>query len=88
MLEGELGARASSSPSSWEGRATDVTPDAELGINFDHIIQKSLTVLNPLSAVEPHIMDDADLAGPLVFCFVFASLLLLVRAQFICFQGG
>lgn len=52
---------------------------AELGINFDHILQKSLTVLNPLSTVEPHIMDDADLAGPLVFCFIFAMLLLLVR---------
>ncbi|CEQ42659.1 SPOSA6832_04504, partial [Sporobolomyces salmonicolor] len=50
---------------------------AELGINFDHILQKSLTVLNPLRTVDPHIMDDADLAGPLVFCFVFASFLLL-----------
>lgn len=62
-------------------RAAADTPIAELGINFDHIIQKSLTVLNPLSAVEPHIMDDADLAGPLVFCFIFASLLLLVSAE-------
>lgn len=50
----------------------------ELGINFDHILAKSLTVLNPLRRVDPHIMDDADLAGPLVFCFVFASFLLLV----------
>ncbi|GAA5860053.1 hypothetical protein JCM5353_004275 [Sporobolomyces roseus] len=49
----------------------------ELGINFDHILAKSLTVLNPLKTVDPHIMDDADLAGPLVFCFVFASFLLL-----------
>merc|ERR1711939_162056 len=49
----------------------------ELGINFDHIRQKSLTVLNPLRPVDAHIMDDADLAGPLVFCFVFAMLLLL-----------
>lgn len=55
------------------------TRRAELGINFDHILQKSLTVLNPLRSVDPHIMDDADLAGPLVFCFVFASFLLLVR---------
>lgn len=51
---------------------------AELGVNFDHILQKSLTVLNPLSSVDAHIMDDADLAGPLVFCSVFASFLLLV----------
>ncbi|GAA5966450.1 hypothetical protein JCM3765_007578 [Sporobolomyces pararoseus] len=49
----------------------------ELGINFDHILAKSLTVLNPLKTVDPHIMDDADLAGPLVFCFVFACFLLL-----------
>jgi len=49
----------------------------ELGINFDHILQKSMTVLNPLQTVDAHIMDDADLAGPLVFCFVFAMLLLL-----------
>ncbi|SGZ33363.1 BQ5605_C041g11960 [Microbotryum silenes-dioicae] len=49
----------------------------KLGVNFDHILQKSLTVLNPLSKVDSHIMDDADLAGPLVFCSVFAGFLLL-----------
>ncbi|KAK4046020.1 hypothetical protein OIV83_006424 [Microbotryomycetes sp. JL201] len=49
----------------------------ELGVNFDHILQKSLAVLNPLRTVDSHIMDDADLAGPLVFCSVFASFLLL-----------
>ena len=50
---------------------------AELGVNFEHIVHKTLTVLNPLKPVEPSIMDDADLAGPLVFCFVFAMVLLL-----------
>ncbi|KAF7428617.1 hypothetical protein PC9H_007844 [Pleurotus ostreatus] len=55
----------------------------ELGINFSHIRAKSLTVLNPLSKVEPHIMDDADLAGPLLFLFCFgASLLLSGKLQF------
>ncbi|WVR09435.1 hypothetical protein IAU60_006502 [Kwoniella sp. DSM 27419] len=49
----------------------------ELGINPSHILQKSLTVLNPLSKVDAHIMDDADLAGPFVFCFAFAFFLLL-----------
>ncbi|GFZ50796.1 Protein transport protein yip1 [Saitozyma sp. JCM 24511] len=49
----------------------------ELGINPGHILQKSLTVLNPLSKVNAHIMDDADLAGPFVFCFAFAFVLLL-----------
>lgn len=34
--------------------------------------------MNPLGTIDAHIMDDADLAGPLVFCSVFASFLLLV----------
>lgn len=50
----------------------------ELGINPSHILQKSLTVLNPLARVDAHIMDDADLAGPIVFSFAFAFVLLLV----------
>ncbi|KAJ7218001.1 Yip1-domain-containing protein [Mycena pura] len=48
----------------------------ELGINFSHIRAKSLTVLNPLSRVDEHIMDDADLAGPVFVCFCFATCLL------------
>ncbi|GAA5977689.1 hypothetical protein JCM11641_001379 [Rhodosporidiobolus odoratus] len=61
----------------WTGMEGEPPLLEELGINFDHILQKSLTVMNPLRSVDPHIMDDADLAGPLVFCFVFASFLLL-----------
>ncbi|KAI9569593.1 Yip1-domain-containing protein [Boletus coccyginus] len=49
----------------------------ELGINFSHIRVKSMTVLNPLQQVDEHIMDDADLAGPLLFFFLFGMLLLL-----------
>lgn len=30
--------------------------------------------------IEPHIMADADLAGPLVFCLVLGMCLLLVRS--------
>jgi hypothetical protein len=37
-----------------------------------------MTVLNPLRRVNEHIMDDADLAGPLIFCFFFATFLLFV----------
>ncbi|KAL0956540.1 hypothetical protein HGRIS_002681 [Hohenbuehelia grisea] len=48
----------------------------ELGINFYHIRAKSLTVLNPLRRVDEHIMDDADLAGPLLFLFCFGTFLL------------
>ncbi|KAH7927136.1 Yip1-domain-containing protein [Leucogyrophana mollusca] len=49
----------------------------ELGINLSHIRAKSMTVLNPLRRVDEHIMDDADLAGPLLFVFCFGTLLLL-----------
>ncbi|KAI6033110.1 Yip1-domain-containing protein [Pisolithus orientalis] len=49
----------------------------ELGINFSHIQAKSMTVLNPLQHVDERIMDDADLAGPLLFFFCFGMLLLL-----------
>ncbi|KAF5393265.1 hypothetical protein D9757_000623 [Collybiopsis confluens] len=48
----------------------------ELGINFSHIRAKTLTVLNPFSHVDEHIMDDADLAGPIIFVFCFGIFLL------------
>ncbi|TFK54422.1 Yip1-domain-containing protein [Heliocybe sulcata] len=48
----------------------------QLGINFDHVWAKSLTVLNPLRRVDAHIMDDADLAGPLLFFLCFGMFLL------------
>ncbi|RGB41091.1 hypothetical protein C1646_686126 [Rhizophagus diaphanus] len=49
----------------------------ELGINFRHIKSKSLAVLNPLKTVDKNIMDDTDLAGPLLFCLIFGVSLLL-----------
>ncbi|ESO90672.1 hypothetical protein LOTGIDRAFT_233682 [Lottia gigantea] len=49
----------------------------ELGINFDHIIQKTLTVLNPMKSADHSIMQDTDLAGPLVFCLAFGGSLML-----------
>ena len=49
----------------------------ELGINFDHIKQKTLAVLNPLQSPDVTIMQDTDLAGPLVFCLAFGGSLLL-----------
>ena len=35
-------------------------------------------MLNPLKSVDQHIMDDTDLAGPILFCLLFATFLLLV----------
>jgi hypothetical protein len=45
-----------------------------------------MTVLNPLRRVDERIMDDADLAGPLLFFFCFGVLLLLV--SFILLHSG
>ncbi|KAF9582945.1 hypothetical protein BGW38_010551 [Lunasporangiospora selenospora] len=53
----------------------------ELGINFGHIKTKSFTVLNPLRPVDRHIMDDTDLAGPLIFGIAFGTFLLLSGKQ-------
>ena len=55
----------------------------ELGINFDHIFRKTKSVLNPFTPPDRSILDDVDLAGPLVFCLAFAfSLLLLGKIHF------
>lgn len=56
-------------------------PSSELGINFEHIKTKSLAALNPFKTPDTHIMDDADLAGPLLFIFGFGVFLLFVSFQ-------
>ncbi|KAJ3390072.1 Protein yipf5 [Lobulomyces angularis] len=48
----------------------------ELGINFDHIKTKTVSVLNPFKVIDKNIMDDTDLAGPLFFIFLFGGFLL------------
>ncbi|XP_045428929.1 protein YIPF7 isoform X2 [Pipistrellus kuhlii] len=55
----------------------------KLGINFDHIWQKTLTVLNPLKPADGSIMNETDLAGPLLFCVALGAMLLLAgKVQF------
>uniref|UniRef100_A0A131XKQ0 Protein YIPF n=1 Tax=Hyalomma excavatum TaxID=257692 RepID=A0A131XKQ0_9ACAR len=49
----------------------------ELGINFDHILQKTVAVLNPMKDPDAAILQESDLAGPLVFCLAFGGFLLL-----------
>ncbi|XP_051507807.1 protein YIPF5-like [Myxocyprinus asiaticus] len=55
----------------------------ELGINFDHIWQKTLTVLNPLKPADGSIMNETDLTGPILFCIALgATLLMAGKAHF------
>eukprot|EP00055_Hartaetosiga_balthica_P010695 m.46495 g.46495 ORF g.46495 m.46495 type:complete len:281 (-) comp7270_c0_seq2:86-928(-) len=49
----------------------------ELGVNFSHILDKTKAVLNLYRPVNDHLMDDTDLAGPLLFCIAYSSFLLL-----------
>ncbi|NXU50180.1 YIPF7 protein, partial [Turnix velox] len=49
----------------------------ELGINFEHIWQKTLTVLNPMKPADGSIMIETDLTGPMVFCLALGATLLL-----------
>lgn len=51
---------------------------SELGINFDHIWQKTLTVLNPLKPADGSIMNETDLTGPILFCIALGATLLMV----------
>ena len=48
----------------------------ELGINFSHMQAKTIAVLNVTRPVDAHLMDDADLIGPMVFCLLFGGFLL------------
>ncbi|XP_037394809.1 protein YIPF7 [Pygocentrus nattereri] len=55
----------------------------ELGINFDHIWQKTLTVLNPLKPADGSIMNETDLTGPVLFCIAMGITLLMAgKAHF------
>jgi hypothetical protein len=38
--------------------------------------KQTLTVLNPLARIDQHIMDDSDLAGPILFFLLFGTFLL------------
>lgn len=51
----------------------------ELGINFERITRKTKAVLNPTNTANMpgEILDDGDMAGPLVFCLILGAEMLL-----------
>ncbi|KAK8804105.1 hypothetical protein WA171_000198 [Blastocystis sp. BT1] len=55
----------------------------ELGIDFSHIFNKILVVINPQKRIDSVLVNDADLTGPILFCFILSVFLLLKgRIQF------
>lgn len=58
----------------------------ELGINPEHIFQKTLAVLNPFRATRADVAGDADLAGPLVRVFRGDYRILLGRINIVNFN--
>ena len=53
----------------------------ELGVDFGHIRQKVMIVLNPRKPVDEGVLEDTDLAGPLVFACILGCCSLLVSTQ-------
>ncbi|KAI1947800.1 hypothetical protein LOZ12_003561 [Ophidiomyces ophidiicola] len=49
----------------------------ELGVNFEHIRMKTLSVLNPFARIDQHLMDDSDLYGALLYIILYGTFLLL-----------
>lgn len=49
--------------------------------NFQFFSLQTLSVLNPFRTTDAYILQDADLAGPLVFCIAFGAFLLLVSVS-------
>lgn len=81
LMEGESSCFPFFCPIEAPARGLISVSRSEIGVNPSHILAKSRTVLNPLRRVDEHIMDDADLAGPLVFCFGFALVLLFASIR-------
>uniref|UniRef100_A0A8I5NB39 Yip1 domain family member 7 n=1 Tax=Papio anubis TaxID=9555 RepID=A0A8I5NB39_PAPAN len=52
----------------------------ELGIHFDHIRQKTWTVLNPMKPADGSIINETDLTGPILFCIALEATLLLIQS--------
>lgn len=49
----------------------------ELGIDPNHIVQKTMHALNPTRPVDETLMRDSDLGGPIAICLALGVLLLL-----------
>ena len=46
-------------------------------MNFEHIYLKTQAVIYPNRTLEAKVVEDSDMAGPLVFCLILGSLMML-----------
>ena len=80
-LSGSMGGSMGSSSGGGGGSGSPFDDEPplleELGINFRDIWTKTLAVSIPFRAMPTVHEDDADLAGPLVFCMLLGTCLLL-----------
>merc|ERR1712008_655563 len=54
-----------------------------LGMNFDHIYQKTIAVLNPWRTTDSAVINEVDLTGPFVNCMALGTAMLMVgKVQF------
>eukprot|EP00750_Incisomonas_marina_P012429 INCI16781.1.p1 GENE.INCI16781.1~~INCI16781.1.p1 ORF type:complete len:317 (-),score=47.70 INCI16781.1:268-1218(-) len=80
-MDGNMASPSTSDPNAY-GTSSDFSSNVEpplleeLGINFSHIRQKVISTLNPRRSIRD-IVEDADLAGPLIFCVALGVLLSL-----------
>jgi hypothetical protein len=48
----------------------------ELGVDLRRILEKAKAVLNPFASFDHSFGEDADMAGPLLFCLLLGWVLL------------
>jgi len=74
-----LGRATSDTSFQYHGTFDDEPPLLEeLGINFDYIKRKTISVLNPFQrAIDPELLNDSDLSGPFCFALLLGLILLL-----------
>ena len=76
---GSMGSMSTSSSGGGSGSVFDDEPPLleELGINFSEIWSRTLAVSIPFRPMPTMAEDDSDLAGPLVFCLLLGTCLLM-----------
>ena len=56
----------------------NLIPTCKSTVFYNTFLFQTLSVLNPMKSTDSSIMQDTDLAGPLVFCLAFGGTLMLV----------